>query len=90
MNLKESFFCGDAAGRPAHCEQNKKKKDFSASDRLFALNLNLTFYTPEEYFLGWKTAPYQLPEFCSKNLQNKPLLEPESTRLTSDTPEVII
>lgn len=33
------FFCGDAAGRP---------DDFSASDRNFARNVGLRFYTPED------------------------------------------
>ncbi len=40
--VKSMFYVGDAAGRPG---------DFSASDRLFAYNCGLTFYTPETYFL---------------------------------------
>lgn len=47
--MKVSFYVGDAAGRPA---EGKKKKDFSKSDRLFALNASLNFFTPEEHFLG--------------------------------------
>jgi hypothetical protein len=46
--MKESFYCGDAAGRPAG---NGRKKDFTDTDRKFALNVGLTFYTPEMYFL---------------------------------------
>jgi bifunctional polynucleotide phosphatase/kinase len=42
-NLQTSFYCGDAAGR---------KKDFAMSDRLFALNIGLTFKLPEQFFLG--------------------------------------
>lgn len=49
IDLGESMYIGDAAGRPA---EGKKKKDFSFSDRLFALNVGLKFYTPEEHFLG--------------------------------------
>lgn len=45
INMKESFYVGDAAGRI-------KPKDFSCSDRKFALNLKLDFYTPEEFFLN--------------------------------------
>ncbi|XP_065210955.1 uncharacterized protein F21D5.5-like [Planococcus citri] len=90
VNYEESFFCGDAAGRPANCEPNKKKKDFSSSDRLFAINLNLKFYTPEEYFLGWKPAPFKLPEFYAKNLKDTSLLEPEGAKLTADSTEIIV
>ncbi|CAH6721073.1 hypothetical protein CLIB1444_05S02982 [[Candida] jaroonii] len=41
VDMKESFFVGDAAGR---------KGDFSNSDLVFADNIGLKFYTPEEYF----------------------------------------
>lgn len=47
--MKESFYCGDAAGRPA---KGKRKKDFSDTDRKFAINIGIKFYTPEMYFLG--------------------------------------
>jgi hypothetical protein len=43
---KESFFCGDAAGR-----SNDEINDFSSSDVLFALNTNLNFILPEQLFL---------------------------------------
>lgn len=39
---KGSFFCGDAAGRPG---------DYADTDRKFALNLRIPFYTPEELFM---------------------------------------
>lgn len=49
---KKSFFCGDAAGRITGGEFSKsKKKDFTDTDLKFALNINLTFYTPEELLL---------------------------------------
>lgn len=90
INYDETFYCGDAAGRPAHCEPNKKKKDFSLADRLFALNLNIKFFTPEEYFLGWKAAPFNLPEFCpSSLLTDGPLLDPASSDLVSKSQEVV-
>lgn len=68
IDLTESFYVGDAAGR----EKNwalKKPKDHSNADRLFALNIGIKFYTPEEYFLNSKTAPFQMPEFDPRNIQ---------------------
>ncbi len=46
---KSSFFCGNAAGRPKNFLPGHKK-DFSSSDRYFAENLKIKFYTPEEVF----------------------------------------
>ena len=37
---KKSFYCGDAAGRPASAG---KSKDFSDSDLKFALNIGIPF-----------------------------------------------
>ena len=51
VNLAESFYIGDAAGRHMHTMAGRKK-DFSCSDRKFAYNIGIKFYTPEEYFLG--------------------------------------
>ncbi|KAI3406759.2 pnk1 [Candida oxycetoniae] len=43
VDLENSFFVGDAAGRP---------KDFSDSDLQFAKSANLTFKIPEEMFIN--------------------------------------
>eukprot|EP01091_Cochliopodium_minus_P020133 TRINITY_DN869_c2_g1_i1.p1 TRINITY_DN869_c2_g1~~TRINITY_DN869_c2_g1_i1.p1 ORF type:complete len:412 (+),score=131.78 TRINITY_DN869_c2_g1_i1:64-1299(+) len=51
IDMKESFYCGDAAGRIKDWKP-KAKKDFSCSDRKFAKNVGIKFYTPEETFLG--------------------------------------
>ncbi|XP_047123558.1 bifunctional polynucleotide phosphatase/kinase [Hydra vulgaris] len=54
-NLSESFYVGDAAGRPKDWAVGRKK-DFSCSDRKFAKNIGIQFYTPEEFFDG--AVPY--------------------------------
>lgn len=50
--MDNSFFCGDAAGRLPRFNVNCRKiqKDHSCCDRLFAMNIGLNFYTPEEYY----------------------------------------
>lgn len=59
LNIRESFYCGDAAGRPAMWQyqkvgvkkiQHKVSKDFSCSDRHFATNCGITFVLPEYMF----------------------------------------
>lgn len=44
-----SIYVGDAAGRPA---RGKRKKDFAASDLLFAMNVGCALRTPESFFMG--------------------------------------
>lgn len=73
-----SFFVGDAAARP---------QDFSGTDRKWAANIGLPFYTPEEYFLGAPTAPFTLKGFHVSQLgQTTRLFEPSSTPLLPATP----
>ncbi|XP_041657837.1 bifunctional polynucleotide phosphatase/kinase [Cheilinus undulatus] len=91
VDKAESFYVGDAAGRPENWAPGKKKKDFSCSDRLFALNIGLQFLTPEEYFLGWKAAPYKLPSFDPRAIDSSlSLYDPPSASLTSSKTEVIV
>uniref|UniRef100_A0A3P9LVP5 Polynucleotide kinase 3'-phosphatase n=1 Tax=Oryzias latipes TaxID=8090 RepID=A0A3P9LVP5_ORYLA len=91
VDLKQSFYVGDAAGRPENWAPGKKKKDFSCSDRLFALNIGLQFHTPEEYFLGWKSAPFSLPDFDPRKLDSAArLYDPPSASLISSLTEVIV
>jgi bifunctional polynucleotide phosphatase/kinase len=47
LNYSRTFFCGDAAGRPAIAE---RKKDFSDTDYKFAVNCMIAFKTPENFF----------------------------------------
>lgn len=66
IDKKNSFFVGDMAGR---------LKDKEDTDRKFAINLGLIFYTPEEYFLNkekeeYKLKGYQL-DYTGKNKKIK-------------------
>ena len=65
IDLSGSYFVGDAAGRRA-ADSGKQTvshgagKDFSDSDRKFALNLELAFHTPQEFFLGEAAKDFEL------------------------------
>lgn len=84
VNMEKSFFVGDAAGRAKNWAV-KKPKDHSLADRLFAVNVGLKFYTPEEFFLGAKSVDYSMPKFDPKNVTALNFTVPTSEQL-----EVII
>ncbi|KAI9438510.1 polynucleotide kinase 3 phosphatase-domain-containing protein [Lactarius indigo] len=63
IDKSASYFVGDAAGRA---------NDFSSTDRKFALNVGVQFYTPEEYFLKIRPAPHTLPGFHVSSLRESP------------------
>lgn len=67
VQLENSLFVGDAAGRPANSASGRKK-DFSCSDRLFALNAGLKFHTPEEFFLDKAIEKFEMPKFNPSSL----------------------
>ncbi|XP_053362829.1 bifunctional polynucleotide phosphatase/kinase [Clarias gariepinus] len=91
VDKSQCVYVGDAAGRPANWAPGKKKKDFSCSDRLFALNIGVQFQTPEEFFLGWKAAPFDMPAFDPRGLDSKArLYDPPNASLTSPSQEVIV
>ncbi|XP_039910147.1 bifunctional polynucleotide phosphatase/kinase, partial [Hirundo rustica] len=90
VSVPDSFYVGDAAGRPPNWAPGRKKKDFSCSDRLFALNAGLRFLTPEEEFLGWARAPFELPAFDPRRLDSESPQEPPEAELVSDRPEVLL
>lgn len=84
-----SFYVGDAAGRPA---RGSIKKDHSCCDRLMALNLNLSFFTPEEHFQKAKvTTNWTRPEFQPGELRRDvPVLEPSSAKIKAGHQEMIV
>uniref|UniRef100_A0A1A9WC07 PNK FHA domain-containing protein n=1 Tax=Glossina brevipalpis TaxID=37001 RepID=A0A1A9WC07_9MUSC len=92
IDKDQSFFVGDAAGRPEVGKGiHKRRKDHSLADRLFAKNLNINFYTPEEHFLGNKQEHWLPPEFeLAKYDENQSLLNPPNAKLSIGPCEMII
>lgn len=92
IDLNQSFYVGDAAGRPEN-KIMKRKKDHSCADRFFAMNVGLSFYTPEEHFLNSKDQPknWLRPAFNPLTIkENNSLLESPGAKLTSDEQEMIL
>lgn len=58
VDLSNSVFVGDAAGRPKNWAPGKPK-DISCTDRMFGANVGCTFATPEAFFLGQKEVPFE-------------------------------
>ncbi|XP_075147464.1 polynucleotide kinase 3'-phosphatase isoform X2 [Haematobia irritans] len=92
INKDKSFFVGDAAGRPEVGKgKAKRRKDHSLADRLFAKNIGITFYTPEEHFLNVKKEEWIRPDFDpTVDLGDQPLLEPAKTKIPHDKIEIIV
>ena len=81
VDMSNSFYWGDAAGRP---KSKTRSKDFSDSDRKFAINCGLEFKTPEMYFLNEKeklpALGFDIKEF--KKLEGKsPIVDEEEKNL---------
>ena len=90
IDMEQSYYVGDAAGRDAD-PATKRRKDFSCSDREFARNVGVQFYTPEVYFLGekpvdsWSWKSFDPVSYAKSN----PELS-STTNLVSTSQEAII
>ncbi|KAI8091750.1 polynucleotide kinase 3 phosphatase-domain-containing protein [Thamnidium elegans] len=84
------FYVGDAAGRQANWKSSYKK-DHSCCDRKFADNIQIDFFTPEEYFLNEPKAEFSWGGFHPKQhlALDVPLYTPDTPLIVKD-PELII
>ena len=89
-DLKQSLYVGDASGREKGWAPGKKK-DFSDSDRKFAMNVEIDFKTPEEFFLGAAPIPFVLSGCDPKTIKKDgPLYEPVTAQLISKNQEMVV
>lgn len=68
----------------------KQRKDHSLADRLFATNVGILFYTPEEHFLNAKPEHWNKPEFDPTKIQSNVAVLPIDCKVPSASPEVIV
>lgn len=91
IDMDQSFYVGDAAGRPDN-KIMKKKRDHSSADRLMAMNIGLKFYTNDEHFAKAAPQNWIRPEFDPKEYLNRPvqLFSNPKQQIVSNDLEVIL
>lgn len=62
-----SFFVGDAAGRPENWKPGRRA-DHASADRKFAVNVGLTYLTPEQFFHDEAHMPHLPDEFIPSEI----------------------
>jgi bifunctional polynucleotide phosphatase/kinase len=90
LNLADSFYVGDAAGR---AKTEKRPKDFACSDRDLASNIGIAFKTPEEYFLRQPEQPFCRdfdPQLYLTSLSNSSLQADVGPFLKRNKQELVI
>ncbi|ODN99428.1 polynucleotide kinase 3'-phosphatase [Cryptococcus wingfieldii CBS 7118] len=92
IDMDNSLFIGDAAGRPSN---GGKPKDHNDTDYKFALNVGLKFVTPEEHFLGHPRPRFPEPAIGFRpsslgNLESLPYIVPSHTPITREKIEIVL
>jgi bifunctional polynucleotide phosphatase/kinase len=83
IDMGNSFYCGDAAGRDWE-QQHSKRVDHSNTDYKFALNARLSFYVPEQIFNSVSAANYKRSpnELHARESRKLPKFEFDPTEFT--------
>lgn len=88
IDLEQSVYVGDAAGRPEN-KSLKKKKDHSHADRFFAANVGLAFETPEQHFLKHAAQKWTPASFDAVSALRDTATQPSKFAISTE-PEVIL
>ncbi|KAF0526871.1 PNK3P-domain-containing protein [Gigaspora margarita] len=79
VDKENSFYVGDAAGRIKNWKLGVSS-DWTDTDRKFAENIGINFYTPEEFFDNVEVASFSYKGFDPKKLpRDVPLFIPSSS-----------
>ncbi|KNC86338.1 hypothetical protein SARC_01498 [Sphaeroforma arctica JP610] len=91
IDTELSFYVGDAAGREKGWQKGAKK-DHADTDRKFAQNIGIEFYTPEEFFDERKAVPFILSGLAPHDyFKDRPQqIVTGDDKLTSDTQEMVL
>ncbi|KAL1234850.1 Uncharacterized protein TSPI_08864 [Trichinella spiralis] len=91
VDKDKSFFVGNAAGR---IEEANVPADYSSTDRLFALNCGLKFWSSAQHYYDHPDPDYQISIFRPRTVFNRNmqhLMFPVDTPLpVADEPEIIL
>lgn len=87
VDRSKCLYVGDAAGRAKEWAPGKPK-DFSCSDRKFAANVGVKFYTPEEFFLNKSPAKFDWLNVDPKTFLAKAATDKKEYH--SKSPELVI
>ncbi|KAJ1971080.1 DNA kinase/phosphatase Pnk1, partial [Dimargaris xerosporica] len=89
IDLSQCYYVGDAAGR-AHGWKSGLRKDHASTDRKFAENIGIPFYTPEEYFCGEAPAPFSYGTFDPRLIPEQDDTDMEALRPDLSGQEVVV
>lgn len=89
VDKSKSIYVGDAAGRAKGWAKDKPK-DFSCSDRMFAVNIDIDFATPEEFFFKEPAAKFEWRSIDANEFLTKAAKSDPKQQFHSKSKEVVV